>query len=329
MIRWINATEASNYFVRLPTTRRIATLSPEYVVADAKRDLLFEPVFLLYEDVRGFWMHGAHLAEIPGTDCFDLQSAYGYGGPVADCDDPLFRADAWRAYTQACRERNIVVEFVRLHPLASWQAYSGTVIPDRKTVAIDVRSGAWRVSYEIRCRTAVRKATKAGVQVVEYPMQDVVGRFAAYYREGMQRIAAPPFYLFSDAYFQALSDVPGLRLLACVLNGEWLAAGLFLTGGYCIEYHLSATSERGRQLSATNLLIDAAAQWASDQRLSMVYLGGGNDTLLNNSLLRFKAGFSPLRLTYCYSYAIHDPARYEDLKHNAGYTGSRVLFYRR
>lgn len=328
MIRFVDAVEASRHFARLPAARRIGTLSPAYVAADAMRDPLLEPVFLLYEDARGFWLHGAHLSAIPNTAHFDLQSAYGYGGPVASCDDSAFRADAWRACEQACRERNIVVEFVRLHPLASWQAYPGTVVLDRQTVVIDMRSEDWRTSYEIRCRTAIRKAMKAGVEVVEYPLQDIADRFAAYYRNGMQRIGATPFYLFSDKYFQAMSEVPGLRLLACVLDGEWLAAGLFLNGGDCIEYHLSATSERGRQLSATNLLIDAAAQRASDQGLSMVYLGGGADAAPDNALLRFKASFSPLRLTYCYGYAIHDPACYSMLRTRAGYEGSRVLFYR-
>lgn len=328
MIRFVDAAEASGYFARLPASRRIATLSPAYIAADAMRDPQLEPVFLLYEDARGFWLHGAHLAAMPDTAHFDLQSAYGYGGPVADCDDPAFRADAWRVCKQVCREKSIVVEFVRLHPLASWQAYSGTAVPDRQTVVIDVRSDDWRASYEIRCRTAVRKAIKAGVEVVEHPLQDVAGRFAGYYRDGMQRIGATSFYLFSDAYFQAMSEVPGLRLLACVLDGEWLAAGLFLTGGDCVEYHLSATSERGRQLSATNLLIDAAAQLASEQGLSMVYLGGGIDASPDNALLSFKASFSPLRLTYCYGYAIHDPACYSMLRTRAGYEGSRVLFYR-
>ncbi len=292
------------------------------------RDSQLEPVFLLYEDARGFWLHGAHLAAIPDTAYFDLQSAYGYGGPVADCDDPAFRADAWRACKQACSERNIVVEFVRLHPLSSWQAYPGTIVADRQTVAIDLRFDGWRTSYEIRCRNAVRKAMKAGVEVVEHPLQDVAGCFSGYYRDGMQRIGATSFYLFNDAYFQAMSEVPGLRLLACVLEGEWLAAGLFLTGGDCIEYHLSATSERGRQLSATNLLIDAAAQLASDQSLSIVYLGGGTDASSDNALLRFKASFSPLRLTFCYGHAIHDPACYSMLRTRARYEGSRVLFYR-
>jgi hypothetical protein len=328
LIRFVDAGEASGYFARLPPARRIATLSPAYVAADAVRDPLLKPVFLLYEDARGFWLHGAHLAAIPDAAYFDLQSAYGYGGPVADCDDPAFRADAWRACEQTCTERGIVVEFVRLHPLASWQAYPGTLVSDRQVVTIDMRSDAWRASYEIRCRNAIRKARKAGVEVVEHPLQDVAGRFADYYRDGMHRIGAASFYLFSDKYFQAMSEVPGLRLLACVLGGEWLAAGLFLTGGDCIEYHLSATSERGRKLSATNLLIDAAAQMTLDQGLSTVYLGGGTDASPDNALLRFKASFSPLRLTYCYGYAIHDPASYAMLRTRASYDGSRVLFYR-
>ncbi len=292
------------------------------------RDALLEPVFILYEDARGFWLHAAHLARIPGGDGFDLQSSYGYGGPVSNCDVASFRADAWRAYGQFCKDTGVVVEFVRLHPLAPWQTYPGSVQADRQTVAINLKSGDWRASYEVRCRTAVRKAVKAGLMVIECPQTDIVQRFAAFYREGMKRIGATPFYLFGDNYFTAMAGVPGLRLLACVLDGEWLAAGLFLAGGDSLEYHLSATTDHGRRHSATNLLIDAAAQLAASEGLSMVYLGGGTDASPENALLRFKAGFSPVRLTYCYGYAIHDPDRYSMLRDRAGYEGGRVLFYR-
>lgn len=328
MIKFINSEEASNYFYRLPTERRIVTLSPDYVVADSLRDKSFEPTFLLFEDERGFWLHSSHKAVVPNTAHFDLQSAYGYGGPVSDCDDPSFRLDAWGEYKKLCRNAGIVVEFVRLHPLASWQAYAGTTVFDRETVMIDVQSHAWRSSYESRCRRHIKKAERSAIRVVEYAVQESYKKFANFYREGMSRIAAKEFYLFDDGYFDAISRLKGVRLLACTLEGEWIAAVLLLFGGSCVEYHLSATTELGRQLRATNLLIDAAAQLASNEGLSAVYLGGGTDGRPDNALLRFKTSFSPMRLRYNYGYEIHDSAFYQEIRSRENYSGDRVLFYR-
>src|SRR5690606_37054103 len=114
------------------------------------------PVYLLYADSRGFWMHCAHMSLIPGTDCFDLQSAYGYGGPVSDCDDPAFLGDVQRVYAEWCTESRVIVEFVRLHPLAAWQCYAGNIVPDRQAVWVNIAEEDFRARYEIRCRTAVR-----------------------------------------------------------------------------------------------------------------------------------------------------------------------------
>lgn len=329
MINFIDVTRAIQQFERLPASRRIATLSPSYVCADAVRDSSLEPAFLLYEDPRGFWMHSFHLSILPGDERFDLQSPYGYGGPVSNCDDPAFRAAAWKAYLDVCRSHGIVVEFVRLHPLAPWQEYLGTVVADRQTVAIDLSSLDWRSKYQVRCRTAIRKALKSGMSVIRCTTKEVLTCFADFYRKGMMRIGAESFYLLSDDYFSALAQLSGVWLLVCVHDdGEWLSAGIFLAGGDSLEYHLSATTDRGRKLSASNLLIDAAAELAADRGLSTIYLGGGTDDSPDNALLRFKVSFSPNRLTYHYGYVVHDTHYYAILRERAGYNGNRVLFYR-
>jgi len=328
LIRDISAALALEWFGKLPLDRQIATLSPEYVCADAARGHDMLSVFALYADQRGFWMHGAHWTVIPGCeDRYDIQSPYGYGGPVADCDDATFLADAWRCYQRWCRERGAVVEFIRLHPHALWQNYPGVVVPDRQTVVIDLNVADLRGPYETRCRTAVRKAEKEGLAVREYPVGAIASLFAEFYREAMVRIGAAPFYHFPDAYFRALEAMRGIHLFVCERDGVWMSAGLFLSGGDCLEYHLSATTTEGRALSATNLLIDYAAESGKQTGHHWLYLGGGTDASASNPLLRFKEGFSPLRRLYSYGYAVHDAAFYRELQ--MGYPeSSRVLFYR-
>ena len=328
MIHEISLAEALTWFGKLPWDRQIATLSPDYVCADAARSEAGQPVFALFADQRGFWMHGMHWESIPGcSQRFDIQSPYGYGGPVFNCDDPGFREDAWRSYHEWCRDRGAVVEFVRLHPLASWQDYLGVVVPDRQTVVIDLATECLSEHYEIRCRTAVRKAKKSGLVVKEYPVDAIAREFASFYRKGMEEIGAETFYFFPDAYFQALTSMRGIHLLVCEREGVWLAAGLFLAGGESLEYHLSATTLEGRSLAATNLLIDSAAEFGKRTGCRWLYLGGGTDGHADNPLLRFKAGFSRSRCLYSYGYAVHDPVIYRELQ--AGYSDcTRVIFYR-
>lgn len=272
-------------------------------------------------------MHGAHWESIPGTDHFDIQSPYGYGGPISSCDAEEFRADAWHAYQSWCQEHGAIVEFVRLHPLAPWQSYPGTVVSERETVVVNLQHDCLRDQYATRCRTAIRKAEKAGVVVQEYPRDLILSNFSTFYREGMERIGASSFYLFSDRYFKRLAAMQEIRLFVCESEGEWISAGLFFKGADCLEYHLSATTQQGRLLSATNLLIDGAAEFGKRMGCQWLYLGGGTDGSEDNPLLKFKAGFSDNRALFSYGYAVHDSTIYSGLRKWFP-SSNRVLFYR-
>jgi hypothetical protein len=324
----LDKAQALSFYRRLPRRRQIATLSPDYVCADAYRQNNLHPIFFLFEDNRGFWLHGAHLSNIHKTQCNDLQSAYGYGGPVSTCDETDFHKDAWHSYLATCQELNIVVEFVRLHPVADWQVYLGTIVCDRQTVIVDLSNSEWRQAYQGRCRTALRKAEKHGLEFVELPACQIKETFCPFYRNAMKALYAENFYLFPARYFEAVAALKEVRLFACIYENRWLAAGMFLRGGDCMEYHLSAATAEGRQYSATNLLIDGAAEKAAMEGLKTLYLGGGTDASSKNSLLQFKTSFSPNKTIYKYGYHIHQPAFYKSLRSQSNEKTDRILFYR-
>lgn len=323
--------QARAIFDETPPARRIVTQSPDYVTADARRDAALEPVFIGGRDARGAWLHSAHLSPIPETDAFDLQSAYGYGGPIDLLADEATRGEAWAAYGEVCRGLGVVAEFVRFHPLdSSAERYRGVRRADRSCVVVGLGEGDLRQGYDVRARTAVRKAEKKGAVVVERPRAEIATRFAAFYREGMRLIGADAFYLFNDAYFEAFSRLEAIRLLVCEHEGEWLAAGLFLTGPSIWEYHLSSATPRGRSFSATNLLIDGAARFGREAGAQELYLGGGTNGAPDNPLLFFKSGFAPPTLTFHVGSAIHMPERYEAFRARwpERARSGRILFYR-
>lgn len=327
----LSAAQAMAAFERAPPAQRIATLSPAYVIADARRDAGLEPCFIGAETPEGFWLHGGHLCAIDGTDLFDLQSPYGYGGPVSDLSDPASLAAVARDYHAWCSENRILVEFVRLHPMMAGQLpYGGTVTPDRECVHIALGVPDIRARYETRARTAIRKAEKNGVVVTTVPRAAIVSRFAAFYREGMRLIGASAFYLFDDRYFEALAAMEDITLLVAAQDGEWLAASLFFQGPEVWEYHLSASSAQGRKLSAANLIIDQAAHLAAEVGARSLFLGGGTNRAPDNPLLFFKAGFSPERVPFRIGSWAHIPDRYEAMRAEATHhaTRDRVLFYR-
>ena len=83
----------------------------------------------------------ARTFEFQGKQYKDFETAYGYGGPVYNCEDSEFVTKSLVALKVYCKENNYVAGFVRFHPLFQNQGgfdTVGRVIEDRKTVAIDL-----------------------------------------------------------------------------------------------------------------------------------------------------------------------------------------------
>jgi len=308
-------------------------LHPYYVAADAKRDEELAPVFFTHTDDDGVFYYAFHLGKVVGKDLFDIQSQYGYGGPLSSTDDRRFLQRAWGAFVEWCGEHAVLAEFIRFHPLLeNTNFYLGEIVPDRNIVWIDLQAPDLLASYSTRARTAIRKAQKSGLAVEWWESERFFPMFKELYREHMQALNADSYYFFSEAYIQAVVSWDQARLATCTLDGEVLAAAIFLQGPFHMEYHLSAATGKGKELSATNLLIHEAALLGKVQGCSMFNLGGGTDASPDNPLFFFKASFSALRAPFYIGKSIHLPEEYGAMKaaweEETSRPARRVLFYR-
>ena len=315
-MRALSVGEAVAQYGRMPVALRPATLDPAYVMADAARNPLLQPLFLSYEDAGQCWLHSLHRTEVPGMPLRDASSPYGYGGPLCSTDDPAFVAAAWRAYLEWMRADGVVVEYIRFHPmLGNERLYGGTVVENRAVVCVDLEQEDITAGYAVRQRQALKKAAGAGLVYEEAGLAAVVREFAAFYRAGMADIGADPFYLFADSYFEALAASGLARVGACRSpEGQWLAAALFLDGRGMREYHLAATCAQGRKASASTFVLHHGAIAARERGLRQLYLGGGSDARADNPLLFFKSAFSPQRLIYRTGWNVFDAQQYDGLE---------------
>ncbi|MFM2135737.1 MAG: hypothetical protein RL021_1137, partial [Bacteroidota bacterium] len=142
---------------------------------------------------------------------FDITSAYGYTGPLSDCDDPEFLAAADKYFREYCRSENIVTEFVRFHPLLGNERFFSSatdmeLIRLRDYVAVPIESDPERqfAAYAARNRTSIRKAIKEGVRIES---GDGFGQFVELYLENMRQLNAAPLYFFSPPFFRLLEQL--------------------------------------------------------------------------------------------------------------------------
>lgn len=325
--------KALEVFERFKDLQKAPSLHPYYIVADAKRDPALEPTFFVYESDAAFLYHGFQLAKVEGTRYYDIQSPYGYGGLISSSDDRAFLSQAWSEQAVWCQDHNVMVEFIRFHPLVkNWRYYGGGVFDDRQTVWLDLTSENLLMSYSTRARTAIRKALKNGLRVEWWDRKEFLHVFMNIYHKTMKELNANNMYYFGSEYYQTLFSWDQAKLAVCKVNHDIIGAAIFLVGPGIIEYHLSGANSLGKKLCAHNLLIHEAALYAKRAGCVIMHLGGGTDASCDNPLLFFKSGFSNLRADFKIGRNIFLPEAYQAMKEvwekEHCQMAKRILFYR-
>ena len=227
---------------------------------------------------------------------------------------------AWEAYDEYCRESHIVTDFIRFHPLLGNHCHLESFEPEavrpiRNYVWVDLEQSPeelWTRSYSSKNRQNIRRALNHGVHVRQAATGEDYRAFVALYLSTMSRLSAGSYYFFSEPYFAALERLVadhGKILLACIDN-EIVAACVFLKYGRYAHYHLGANSERGRGTAAANLLMHQGILWAHENEATKMHLGGGTTGAANDTLLRFKAGYSSRTVPFYVGRRIHDESTY-------------------
>jgi len=329
----VDVSNAITFFDELPGRLQAPSFHPDYVMSDAKRSKSIKPTFFVRQSGGELFYHAFHAESIPGTDLIDVQSPYGYGGPIATTADERFLADAWAEYDQWCQENRVLAEFLRFHPcLKNWRYFSGDVIHDRKTVWIDLTRADLMSGYAARSRTSIRKAVANSVDFEWVTPESFLGIFPGLYESAMKTLGAAESYYFPRSYFESIVASNIVWMGLCRKDSETVSGAIFLVGEDLIEYHLSASSALGKALASTNLLIHRAAERGQDEGKTIFHLGGGTDSSEENRLLFFKRGFSGQTAEFKIGRKVHHPAIYDNLRRNweseVGTSAKRVLFYR-
>ena len=256
------------------------------------------PLLLHLSEEGGEVVFALILREIEGeSGRRDAITPYGYGGPVGAGPEPPIE-HFYELYESWCRSAGVVSTFIRFHPLFAnqRQAQAGIHV-ERLADTI-----AWPLEQDLdlfaglhpKHRNKVRKARAAGLEVVVSEAPASLSEFAALYEETMSRLDADDFYFFPADYWQALAE--GLRerivLVEARFDDELAAAALCFATPPWLHYHVSGTSERGREAAAANLVLFEAARWGQDRRLEQFHLGGGAGGR-EDSLFHFKQRFFP------------------------------------
>lgn len=247
---------------------------------------------------------------------YDIQSAYGYGGPLIACDSKEFAKKFENEFLKFCFENNIIAEFIRFHPLVKNEnvfCKNITKSHNRNTVYLDLNKGIqriWNEDIKSKNRNMIRKAEKNNL-IVEVSRD--FKKFKQIYLKTMANVNAQEYYYFSDNYYDNIENSKDCILLDVKMDGEIIASAVFIYYGEYFHYHLSGSIKKYCSFAPNNLLIWEAIKIAVCNGNKFFHLGGGLTDSLDDSLFKFKNSFSKEIADFYIGKRIHNKAVYEQL----------------
>ncbi len=289
-----------------------------------------EPLLFAWEDELGRFLCPFRKRRIPGADgLHDITSDYGYGGPLLLPAEPSTAPElatrAVRAFDDACAELGVVAEFTRFHPLvdnASLLESTHHPVFCNETAWVDLSLTEALIWRQVRKghRYDIRKAERLGVAIRVGDSAEDARTCYRLYERSMTAVGARPYYLFgADFFASTMEQLAGdAVILLAELGGEAIAAAMFLYGDRYCHYHFSGMDRRHASHTPNKLLMFRAIQWARERGLEKLHLGGGFGGADDDSLMRFKTGFTKQRASFHIARRVHDAEAYGRLCAQAG-----------
>lgn len=298
-----------------------------------KKDIYyFEEYVKLYENEDGkalcaICSEGEHILLIPYIrkkieQYYDFETAYGYGGPIANTDDQEWIYHALEEMKELFKRENYICGFLRFHSLLENVKYCDKgihTIFDRNTVAIKTDQSEeeiWLGQITSKNRNMIRKAEKNGLEYkAEYDFASIK-EFVRLYNLTMSRLSAEDFYFFSEEYYRSFVEkFKGKGFLGTVRkDGELICAALFMYSGDYGHYHLEGSNHEYSGMAANNYLLWKTSIELGKLGVKEFHLGGGYNSEPDNSLLKFKKSFSNNLKDFYIGKWIFNEEKYCDLK---------------
>lgn len=316
-------------FEELPVDRRDVYFEPEYVQAYADSADVeaccavckLGTALLLYPFLKSRIGRDGEPPNVLAL--MDIQSPYGYGGPVVNPagEAPQFLQQAWSRFSEWCAAERIVSEFVRFHPLLEnvrWSPQAMRTFKDRVTVPIMLESyeGTLRGSSYYRThRQMLNKAERLGFSFHVLTGRSELSWFVPLYQETQEFLQAGSETSFGMKYFETLTEGLGERAWLGVVkqSGAITAAALVLESPVYLHSHLMGYRRNMPTAGMTNVLYHGIALEGASRGKAVLHMGGGRTACEQDSLLRFKESLSPARADFWLGTICHNHTQYEEL----------------
>lgn len=272
----------------------------------------------VYKEEKNMVLYPFMLNEIKelyfDTRFYDIESAYGYGGPITNSYDKEFLNNFENNFMRYCIKSNIVAEFIRFHPLIKNEnifSKNIDVSHNRTTVYLELSKGIdriWNEDISSKNKNKIRKAEKSNL-IVE--VNSNYEEFKEIYFKTMDKVNASDNYYFNDKYYEKIQNNRGMFLFNVKKDDVTISSAIFMAQGEYFHYHLSGSRKEYLKFAPNNLLLWEAIKFACKHGAKKFHLGGGLNNNLEDNLIIFKKSFSNNTAKFYIGKRVHNQEVYD------------------
>lgn len=228
-------------------------------------------------------------------DYYDIETPYGYGGPLVNTNKEEFIHKFEEEFMYFCVNNRIIAEFIRFHPVFKNEAIfkkNIDVMFNRNTILVELDKGIdriWNEDISSKNRNMIRKAEKNNLKI---EITKDYKSFMNIYDKTMEKVHASLFYYFDEEYYKNIIDIHDTSIFNVKFNDEIIASSIFMKYNKHFHYHLSGSKKEYLKYAPNNFLLWEGIKYACEKKCDDFHLGGGTDNSLDNSLFKFKKSFS-------------------------------------
>ena len=292
-----------------------------------------EAIFWEDKNIKVFLVHlirkiSSEINSKLGSYC-DLVTPYGYGGPLVikktDINEKGVKksvTEFYRSYIKYCSDNNYVSEFIRFHPIFGNQRYFKNILNVEyvnDVVVINLKQNLKDILFNVKKghRYNARKTIREGCEVLitVKPKKSDVSDFIGCYYDMLDRNNSQKKYYFPPQFIRDHFELFDSVMIKVTHKDVCVGAAIFIAGSSILHYHLSG-SFKIKGIYPTDLIILEAIKWAKERGFKYLHLGGGRGR--NDSLFKFKSGFSNIYKKFYIGKLIFSERVYNKLVRLAG-----------
>ena len=287
-----------------------------------------EPILLLYEKdsdraINVVFKRDISLDEhlegkVKEKQYYDLITPYGYGGFMGDIQDyDLLNQE----YTDYCREKGYVCEFVRFELFSDYYAHYDGVTESRThnvVRSLEAPLDEIWMDFKQKVRKNVKRANTYNLEIIIENTGEYLDDFLGIYYGTMDRSNAETEYYFSKGFFKNLNQMKeNIMYFHVVHEGNIISTELVIYGAENAYSYLGGTNREFFDMRPNDFLKYEIIKWAKEKGLSNFVLGGGYGS--DDGIFQYKTCLAPHGIKDFYiGRKVLDVSAYDELCHLRG-----------